>query len=124
VVCDRANFRLQWFDLNGNFLKASKPSEMVLFPANIDTRGEVMLEPDLHARVSLFGKDNQPLVHLGEDAEWRKKVLDGFKVRQKPQTCPAGKFIHPHDACFDKDGNIFVVEWVATGRVTLLKRVG
>ena len=23
-----------------------------------------------------------------------------------------GKFIHPHDACFDKDGNIFVAEWV------------
>ena len=29
----------------------------------------------------------------------------------------------PHDACFDKDGNIFVVEWVQTGRVTLLKKV-
>jgi len=28
----------------------------------------------------------------------------------------AGKFVHPHDACFDKDGNIYVVEWVSTGR--------
>ncbi len=123
VVCDRANFRLQWFDLDGNFLKASKASEMVLFPANADTRGDVLLLPDLHARVSLFDKENKPIVHLGEDAAWRKKVLDGFKVRQNPAEWLPGKFVHPHDACFDKDGNIFVVEWVATGRVTLLKKV-
>ena len=53
-----------------------------------------------------------------------KKVLDGFKVRTKPEEWLPGKFVHPHDACYDKDGNIFVVEWVATGRVTLLRRVG
>ena len=34
-----------------------------------------------------------------------------------------GKFIHPHDACWDQDGNIFVVEWVPTGRVTKLRKV-
>lgn len=123
VVCDRANFRLQWFDLDGNVLKASKPKEMVLFPAHADTRGDVLLLPDLHARVSLFDKENKPIVHLGEDAAWRAKVLDGMKVRTQPSMWVAGKFIHPHDACFDKDGNIFVVEWVSTGRVTFLKKV-
>jgi hypothetical protein len=123
VVCDRANARLQWFDLDGSFLKASKSKEMVLFPAHIDIRGDVMLVPDLHARVSLFDKENKLIVHLGEDAAWRAKVLDGFKIRTQPKEWPDGKFIHPHDACFDKDGNIFVVEWVATGRVSLLKKV-
>lgn len=34
-----------------------------------------------------------------------------------------GRFVHPHDACFDADGNIFVAEWVATGRVTKLQRM-
>src|SRR5262249_11446124 len=95
----------------------------VLFPAHFDIRGDVLLVPDLHARVSLFDKDNQPIVHLGDDADWRKKVLDGFKVRTDEKQWPAGKLIHPHDACFDKDGNIFVIEWVQTGRVSLLKRV-
>ena len=123
VVCDRANARLQWFDLDGKALAASKPRELVLFPANAETRGDILLLPDLHARVSLFDKDNKPIVHLGDDAEWRKKVLDGFKVRGQPKEWIAGKFVHPHDACFDKDGNIFVVEWVATGRVSLLKKV-
>ena len=46
-----------------------------------------------------------------------------FKVRGKAEEWQAGKFVHPHDACFDRDGNIFVVEWVHTGRVTLLRRV-
>jgi hypothetical protein len=45
-------------------------------------------------------------------------------MRAKPEEWQAGKFIHPHDACFDKDGNIFVTEWVATGRVSLLRHVG
>lgn len=129
VVCDRANARLQWFDLDGNFLQATKSNEVVLFPANIDTRGDVMLVPDLHARVSLFDKDNRPIINLGEDAVWRTKVVSSLStkgvtpVRQQPKEWPAGKFIHPHDACFDRDGNIFVVEWVATGRITLLKKV-
>jgi len=120
VVADRANARLQYFSLDGKYLSMNKE---VLFPAHFDIRGEVLLVPDLHARISLFDKDNRVIVHLGEDAEWRKKVLDGFKVRQKPETCPAGKFIHPHDACFDRDGNIYVAEWVATGRVSFLKKV-
>ena len=46
-----------------------------------------------------------------------------FKVRSDEKLWKPGKFIHPHDACFDKDGNIFVVEWVQTGRVTLLRHV-
>jgi hypothetical protein len=120
VVADRANARLQYFTLDGKHIGFVKD---VLFPAHFDIRGEVLMVPDLHARVSLFDKDNKPIIHLGDDAEWRKKVLDGFKVRTKPEQWQAGKFVHPHDACFDKDGNIFVVEWVETGRVTLLKRV-
>jgi hypothetical protein len=31
--------------------------------------------------------------------------------------------VHPHDACFDNKGNIYVAEWVQTGRVTKLKKV-
>jgi hypothetical protein len=120
IVADRANARLQYFSLDG---KHQSFVHDVLFPAHFDIRGDVLLVPDLHARVSLFDKDNAPIVHLGDDLAWRKKVLDGFKVRTQPNEWQPGKFIHPHDACFDADGNIFVVEWVHTGRVSLLKRV-
>ena len=129
VVCDRANARLSRFELDGTPIDATESGKVVLFPAHAKTRGDVLMVPDLHARVSLFDKANKPIVHLGDDGSeadtaWRKKVLDGFKVRGQPKDWVAGKFVHPHDAAFDKDGNIFVVEWVATGRVTLLKKVG
>jgi hypothetical protein len=120
VVADRANARLQYFTLDGRHLGYVKD---VSFPAHFDIRGDVLLVPDLHARVTLFDKDNKVLVHLGYDPDWTKKVLDGFKVRGKPEEWLPGKFVHPHDACFDKDGNIFVVEWVQTGRITLLRKL-
>jgi hypothetical protein len=122
LVCDRANHRLQTFTLDGTPIMATEPDQVVLFPAHAKTRGDVLLLPDLHARVSLFDKNLKPLAHLGDDEAWRKKVLT-TGVRTKPNEWLPGKFVHPHDACFDKDGNIFVVEWVATGRVTFLKKV-
>jgi hypothetical protein len=45
------------------------------------------------------------------------------RLRTDESKWQPGKFIHPHDACFDKEGNIFVAEWVASGRVTKLRRV-
>lgn len=128
VVCDRANARLQRFKLDGTVIDATESNKVVLFPAHAKTRGDVLMVPDLHARISLFGKDNKPLVHLGDDGSdadtaWRKKVLDGFKVRQDAKAWVAGKFVHPHDAAFDANGNIIVVEWVSTGRVSFLRKV-
>jgi len=123
VVADRANARLQYFTLDGNFIEIV---EGVSFPAHFDIRGSELLVPDLHARVTILDKDNKVVTHLGYDQAWTDQVLDGGKLsmRGKPEKWQAGKFIHPHDACYDKDGNIFVVEWVPTGRVTLLKKVG
>ncbi len=127
VVCDRANARLQRFSLSGAFLGVTSTGT-VHFPAHAKTHGDLLLVPALHARVSLFDKNNKPLVHLGENKEWREKVVASLgkgmtPIRTQPHEWPAGKFIHPHDAAFDRDGNIFVVEWVATGRVTFLKKV-
>ena len=121
VVADRANARLQYFTLDGKHL--SIVSE-VSFPAHFDIRGDVLLVPDLHARVSLFDKENKVIAHLGYEEAWTKEVLaENMKMRREPARWQPGRFIHPHDACFDRDGNIFVVEWVPTGRVTFLRKV-
>lgn len=119
-VCDRANARLQYLTIDGQPLSIL---EGFLFPANIDIRGEIMLVPDLHARITLLDRNNQVLAQLGDDPEWRKVVLDGFKVRRDPKLWRPGRFVHPHDAAFDKDGNIIVAEWVEGGRVTRLRKV-
>lgn len=123
LVADRANKRLQYLSLDGQYLSKI---EGFLFPADADIgpRGELLV-PDLHARISILDRQNKPVVHLGDDEGWRARVLDGFKLRRrgsKGQYEP-GKFIHPHDAKFTKDGHIICAEWVQDGRVTFLKRV-
>lgn len=121
VVADRANKRLQWFDMQDNHLRTQ---EGFLFPAAIDQQGELLLVPDLHARVTILNAKNEPVAQLGDDPEWRERVLAGNNaMRGKRNEWLPGKFVHPHDACFDADGNIYVVEWVSTGRVTKLTKV-
>ena len=124
VVADRANKRLQWFTLEGRHLKTL---EGFILPANLDQRGDVLLVPDLSARVTLLDRNDKVIVHLGEDPAWREQVLnDGMKLRRSEtgEGWVSGKFLHPHDACFDANGNILVAEWVHTGRITMLKKVG
>ena len=124
VVADRANKRLQWFTFEG---KHQKTLDGFILPANLDARKDVLLVPDLSARVTLLDGKDQVIAHLGEDPAWREQVLkDGMKLRSvaNGEGWVSGKFLHPHDACFDPAGNIFVAEWVNTGRITKLRKVG
>ena len=123
VVADRANKRLQWFTFAGKHLKTL---DGFILPANIDIFQDTLLVPDLGARITLLDKNDQVIAHLGEDEEWRKAVLkDGMKLRSSAtgEGWVSGKFLHPHDACFDAKGNIFVAEWVNTGRISRLRKL-
>lgn len=124
VVADRVNARLQWFTAEGEHRQTLGG---FLLPANIDVRGDTMLVPDLVGRVTLLDGSNQVIAHLGEDSkriQADQKEHNGFHIRTDESTWLDGKFIHPHDACFDAEGNIYVAEWVRRGRVTKLTRVG
>ena len=108
----------QYLTLDGKYLETLSGYGL---PANLDSHKNLLLVPELHARVSLLGDKNKVVARLGDDVEG---VVKQKKVnRGKPETWVAGKFVHPHDACFDNDGNIIVAEWVATGRVSRLKKV-
>ena len=119
VVCDRAHHTLQYFTLNGQYLETLTGYGL---PANLDTWKNLLLVPELHARVSLLNEKNEVVARLGADVERVTKEVKG--VRDDPAKWIDGKFVHPHDACFDAEGNILVAEWVATGRVTKLRRLG
>jgi hypothetical protein len=123
VVADREFDRLQWFSLEGEHRRTQ---DGFLWPANVDIHGDVMVVPELVARTTLLDKDNNVIAHLGTDSERiqkNKAETGGFNIRTDESKWENGKFVHPHDACFDADGNIFVAEWVATGRVSKLRRV-
>jgi hypothetical protein len=116
LVADRRNGRLQYFTLEGthhSFVYG------VIYPCHFDIRQETLLIPELYGRVTLMDADNRVIGQLGQDvsATWRQ-------VRTQPrETFSPGRFVCPHGACFDHEGNIFVVEWVEVGRVTKLRRL-
>jgi len=116
LVADRGNRRLQTFSLDGKHLAFYQGTNA---PCHFHAQKDVMVVPDLFARVTLVDQANAPIVHLGDNG------IDSWKeLRQGPREAfPAGKFVCPHGAMFDHEGNIFVVEWVEVGRVTKLKRV-
>ncbi|MDE2642719.1 MAG: hypothetical protein OSB55_08200 [Verrucomicrobiota bacterium] len=118
VVCDRAHHTLQYFNMDGKYLETLRGYGL---PANCDTYKNLLLIPELHARLTLLDEKNEVVARLGDDVERVTKTAKG--VRNDPRKWIDGKFVHPHDACFDHDGNILVAEWVATGRVTRLRRL-
>ncbi len=118
VVTARANARLQWFTLAGEHRRTQ---DGFLLPANADVRGELLLIPDLVGRVTLLDKDNKVIAHLGDDSE--RMQTDKRAIRGDESLWLPGKFVHPHDACFDADGNIYVAEWVARGRISKLTKL-
>jgi hypothetical protein len=120
VVADRANARLQWFTLGGEHRRTQ---DGFLLPANIDRQGDVLVVPDLVGRVTLLAGDNQVIAHLGDDHERIQSDSANWSIRGDESKWLAGKFVHPHDACFDAEGNIYVAEWVARGRVTKLRKL-
>lgn len=117
VVADRVMKRLQWFSLDGEHRHTM---DGFILPANIDTHGDLMVVPDLSARVTLLDKNNEVIAQLGSGLSDDNKVKAN---RGNESTWVEGEFIHPHDACFDADGNIFVAEWVQRGRVTKLRKL-
>ena len=118
MVADRANHRIQTFNLDGEhlaFIEGTNLPCTFAFNKNGDN-----VVPDLGARVTLMDKNNQVIEHLGDDSA----AHDWERVRKLDRSAfQPGKFVCPHGACFDHEGNIYVVEWVEVGRVSKLRKV-
>lgn len=118
VVADRANVRLQYFDLDGNHLRFV--TNDLLFPCHFDQRGDDLLIPDLFGRVTIFDKNNNLIAHIGVTPGANK--IENWPDVAMEQRVP-GKFTSPHDAMWDRHGNLYCVEWIPQGRVTKFRRV-
>jgi hypothetical protein len=118
VVADRSNVRLQFFTLEGQFIKMV--TEELRHPCHFFQRGTDLLVPDLRGRVTIFDKDNKLVTHLGDNPNPKQWANNGVPEKE---TTP-GVFCTPHGATWDRQGNIYVVEWLPYGRVTKLRHVG
>ena len=119
VVTDRGNSRLQRFSLEGKHVDSIAGTSKM--PCNLQERNGEVVIPDLLSKVIILDRKNNVVATLGESEYSRE---DWSTVRnQAPGTFVPGRFVCPHGACFDHSGNIFVAEWVESGRVTKLRHV-
>ena len=118
TVADRRNNRLQRFTPDGKHIDFIGGFRL---PCHFYERNGTVVIPDLQGRVTLIDKSNQVILHLGDS----NPASAGGPIRSSKtrDVFTAGQFICPHGACFDHEGNIFVVEWVEIGRVTKLRKV-
>jgi hypothetical protein len=119
VITDRGNSRLQRFTLDGKHVDSIAGTSKM--PCNLHERNGDVVIPDLLSKVIILDRKNNVVATLGESEYSRE---DWSTVRnQAPGTFVPGRFVCPHGACFDHAGNIFVVEWVESGRVTKLRHL-
>lgn len=114
AVADRGNRRIQYFDLDGKHVRFV--SEGMRLPCHFSIQKGEMLVPDLDSVVTILDASNKVAVQLGDGAP--------SNLRDHPRAdFVPGRFIHPHDSMFLRNGDILVAEWVPIGRVTLLRKV-
>lgn len=114
VIADRGNRRLQEFTLDGKHI--GFVTEGIRRPCHIHYNHGLALIPDLDSVITILGKDNKVVAHLGDG---HPSSLRGAARSDYI----AGKFIHPHAAIWINNRDILVAEWVPTGRLTKLRRV-
>lgn len=118
AVADRSNGRIVWYDFDGGYVTETEKG-LLRRPCKVFIQGDDVLIPDLKGRVTILGKDNKLIVHLGDNSN------PGFRGNfgVKPADWKDGEFTAPHGACWDSKGNLYVEDWNKTGRVTKLKRL-
>ncbi len=118
LVADRRNNRVQRFTLEGKHIDFVSGFRL---PCHFDEHQGAVVVPDLNGRVTLLDRQNTIVAHLGDSGI--ANATNPLRREPRDKFIP-GQFMCPHGACFDRDGNIFVAEWVEVGRVTKLRKVG
>ena len=91
----------------------------MLRPCNVWPLEDGMLAvADLLGRVAILDKDNKPVTYLGDAAKQELRAKNGVArdLWQKDV------FFAPHSVCADRKGDLYVMDWNATGRITKLER--
>ncbi|MCY2959393.1 MAG: DUF1080 domain-containing protein [Planctomycetota bacterium] len=117
LVADRENSRLLRYDLQGNLL--SEIQGMFRRPCSIQQHDGYLAVPDLAGRVTILGPDDQLVVHLGDQPDESKRARNDVPKAEWRD----GIFLSPHSAHWDREGNLYVMDWNFLGRVNKLRRL-
>lgn len=124
LVADRANARVQVYDLDGRFDRVV--GEGVLdSPSVFATLGDQLVVGELRARLTVLGPDDGLVGYLGENGEvcsqpgW-PNALDEHGRSVRTGRLEVGRFNSPHGLAADAEGNLYVAEWLIGGRLVKL----
>lgn len=117
LVCDRENHRLQWFTLDGTFVR--KLDKGLRRPCNVwPMANGGLVVADLAGRISFLDKKDKVIGHIGDNANPKLRATNGVPRNLWKD----GEFISPHSVCVDGDGHIYVMDWNFLGRISKLTR--
>jgi sugar lactone lactonase YvrE len=117
LISDRENRRLQHFTLRGEFVGVV--AEDLRRPCGVSIRGNHCAVAELEGRVTILDQKFRVVGHLGDQPDkslWATNQVGRDKWVD-------GQFLSPHAVCWNRDGDLFVMDWSREGRVTRLARM-
>ena len=111
LVCKRNNNRVEYWDLDGNFVKVIQKD--LRMPAAVHIRGDYAVFPELQGRVTVLDKNGDIVAQVGDNPDPKQRA--NFAL--EPDKWTDGICNSPHGASIDQDGNLIVSEWSKFGRV-------
>jgi DNA-binding beta-propeller fold protein YncE len=110
-VCNRNNDRVEYWDLEGNFVRVIQKG--LRMPAAVQIRGDYAVIPELKGRVTVLDKSGAIAAQVGDNPVESQRANFGLaKDKWTDGICNS-----PHGACIDKAGNLIVSEWSQFGHL-------
>jgi len=111
LVCNRNSNRVEYWDLDGNFVKVIRKD--LRMPAAVHIRGDYALFPELQGRATVLDKEGNIVAQVGDNPIASQRANFGLAQDQwKDGICNS-----PHGGSIDKDGNLIVAEWSQFGHL-------
>lgn len=111
LVCNRNNNRVEYWDLDGNFVKVIQKN--LRMPAAVQIRGEYAVFPELQGRVTVLDKAGNIVAQVGDNPNEKQRANFGLPEDQ----WTVGICNSPHGAAMDQHGDLIVSEWSKFGHL-------
>lgn len=109
-IADRANHRIEVYSLE---LEYKRTIEGFRLPCCFYQHDGLLYVPELGARVSILDADDKIVAQLGDG-----QGIKTAEIEQHP-----GKFATPHALTLSSTGDLYVLEWLPSGRPRKFRRV-
>ena len=111
LVCNRNNNRVEYWDLDGKFIRVIQKD--LRMPAAVYIRGDYAVFPELQGRTTVLDKKGNIVAQVGDNPNEKQRANFGLPPDQwKDGICNS-----PHGAAMDKAGDLIVTEWSKFGHL-------